>query len=437
MPTLKMYLPDDTINRKLLFIPLLFCMISLFCSNSSGWTAITPDMQNVMVPMRDGTRLATDIYLPDGDGNAWSVVLGRTPYGKTNLESGSIMLPENAIQQMNLDGIAVVIQDVRGRYNSEGTTIPFISDGWGEDQDGFDTQQWVSNQIWCNGQIATIGASAGGLTQIFLAGTGPQSLCGQWIGLAPCSAYHSFAYIGGSFRKELVDGWLTSSQWPIEPNLKLIREHFTYDPYWQPQNLSEEGRAEKVNWPVVIAAGWYDLFLDSSLDLYQRILERGQTTARNNVHLIIGPYTHTAFGQAEQGELTYPNSGLPYDTLLPTEQNWLYHWLLDTPLNPSPPRVVYYVMGESPDNGAPGNEWRSATKWPPQSTEKTFFLTLDNRLSVFPVSSTGEYHYQYDPANAVPTLGGQNFMFPLNAPSGPFDQASLENRSDDNKKITR
>src|SRR5690606_18710337 len=110
--------------------------------------------QDIVIPMRDGTRLSADLYLPEGDG-PFPVLVERTPYGKGNSSEVSAGAPAYFAAR----GYAVVIQDVRGRFASEGKFVPFHDDGWGVNRDGYDTVEWIAAQPWCNGNVGTIGGS--------------------------------------------------------------------------------------------------------------------------------------------------------------------------------------------------------------------------------------------------------------------------------------
>src|SRR5437016_7103080 len=114
--------------------------------------ANTPTKLTVMVPMRDGVHLATDVRLPAGDG-PWPVALARTPYNKNNIQNFTTM----PLPGLTANGIVVVAQDVRGRFASEGQARMFVDDGRGTRQDGVDTLAWIRQQPWCNGKIATFG----------------------------------------------------------------------------------------------------------------------------------------------------------------------------------------------------------------------------------------------------------------------------------------
>ncbi len=366
-----------------------------------------------MVEMRDGVHLATDVYLPrQGDG-PWPVMLGRTPYDKRSSSDLSFFTSS---------GIAVVVQDVRGRYGSEGEAIPFVNDGWGALQDGYDTVEWIRAQDWCNGKVATIGASAGGMTQMQLAGSAPEGLVGQLISVAPLSIYHTTMYNGGVFRKILTEGWLSGTKWPTDV-LELIKSHPTYDDYWRVQNLGE--RVEHVDWPVTLVGGWFDIFQQGTIDAFTEIQTRGGPNARNNVHLIVGAWTH-GVNNTKVGDLTFPEKA-KMPSAWPETDDWFDAWLFDEPLSPEPPSVLYYTMGEIPyGRDIPGHEWRSADTWPPpQSQEIPFYLTELGDLHR-DTPQTASLGYSYDPKQPVPTVGGQNLILP----AGSFDQREVEERED-------
>ena len=389
--------------------------------------AQTPTLH--MVEMRDGVRLATDVYVPEGQG-PWPVILGRTPYGRQH--PGSVKLypatpsRKGVTRQEVLDsGIAIVIQETRGVGDSEGEIPLENPDSWGELQDGYDTVAWIREQAWCNGRIAGAGSSAGGMKQIGLAGTGPEGMVGQLIYQAPISGYHYTTYPGGVFHKVLVETWLNN-----EAVMYLLvgnRSHPYYDELWQIDNLAE--RVDRVNWPVTVQASWYDVFQQGTIDLYTEIRERGGPHARENVFLLIGPYHHMNFDLRkgpEEGELTLPEGAhVPLDRW-PKDGQWIKHWLLGEPLDPKPPRVLYYVMGELPVGNGPGNEWRAADDWPPPSEVTPWFLTTDNTLQSKSPSQGGELRYTYDPQNPVPTLGGKHIYLR----AGPYDQRPVEDRED-------
>src|SRR5437588_7419321 len=164
-----------------------------------------PKPTTYMVAMRDGVKLATDVYLP-GDGTGkYPVVVARTPYDKSKGGSG---LAANAARR----GYAFVFQDLRGRFKSEGHhAIIFGNDGLGEHQDGRDTLEWIARQLWCNGKIGSWGGSALGITQNMAASVAPDELKGQFVAVAFSDYYSQAAYQGGAFRTQLIERWLKAN----------------------------------------------------------------------------------------------------------------------------------------------------------------------------------------------------------------------------------
>jgi len=363
--------------------------------------------------MRDGTKLATSVYLPLKGEGPWSVLFIRTPYGR----KWNISLLGYA------SDYALVIQDVRGRYDSEGEFDPFYDDGWGENQDGYDTVNWILNQSWCNGKVGTTGASANGILQHLLAGTTPPGLTCQFILVAPTNLHSQLVFQGGVLRHSLVTNWLDklkASNW-----LDTIREHPNYDSFWDLGNV--EKRTEWINVPAYHIGGWYDIALKGTINGFLTRQTEGDEGAKGNQKLLIGPWTHTGMPWTIQGELIYPlNSLINWDELF---RKWNNHWLRgeDTDVMDEMP-VLYYVMGDTSDPKAPGNEWREAETWPPfELTPRPYYLHPEGILSPDkPGDNNASSTYLYDPENPVPTCGGAN----LNIPAGPHDQRSVEDRDD-------
>jgi uncharacterized protein len=365
-----------------------------------------------MVPMRDGTRLMTDIYLPSGSG-PFPAIVARTPY------------PRDAISwpAFNLAGYAIVVQSTRGRFGSEGAGhMIFVDDAWGANQDGFDCIEWVARQPWCSGQVGTIGISAIGITQYLMAGSMPPHLSCQFVMLAPCSLYQYAMFQGGALRKEQVENWL--SGYNFDPvNLQMIREHPDYDDLYRSLDLST--RFGKVNVPVLHVAGWYDTFLQGNLDAFMGLQSRGGKGARGRQKLIIGPYVHGT-PKPQVGELEYPNA-VPQNAIL-LYLGWYQRWLKgQSPGADDAPAVAYYVMGACGEEGAPGNEWRSSDTWPIPSIITPYYLQPNGSISPLkPAAKSASKTYTFDPSNPVPTVGGSN----LTIPAGPMDQRKVEDRAD-------
>ncbi len=368
------------------------------------------EKQTFMVPMRDGVRLATDVYLPVRDGS-FPVILIRTPYNKDGLRNVGI----EGVKR----GYAVVIQDTRGRFASEGANLPFETDA----RDGYDTVEWLIKQPWCNGKIGTLGGSALGITQLLLAGTGTNRISAQHITVGAPSMYFDGVYPGGEFRKSMVEDWLRITQ--FHPSaLKIWRSHPTFDAYWRSGEIND--KYVRVNCPAVHIGGWFDIFAQGTINAFLGYQTQGGPGARGKQKLLIGPWTHAVF-QEKAGELTFPKAKNP-----PTRYSdawlWFDHYLkgIDNGVDREPP-VTYYVMGDVDDPSAPGNEWRTADTWPPtEATLTPLYLHPDKKLSWDKPIKAGKVTYTYDPVNPVPTIGG----YQLTIPAGPKDQREIESRPD-------
>jgi predicted acyl esterase len=376
----------------------------------------------VMVPMRDGIRLATDIYLPAGDG-PWPVVLARTPFGRAGFWSGVGSSGVPAATFLNR-GLAVVVQETRGIGASEGISLYLLDEGWGGHPDGLDTVNWIRSQPWSSGKIATFGSSSVGYPQYLLAGTGPEGIIGQYVTGAMGNLYLC-AYQNGVWHTTL-GGWYKTNFPAAE---RLMRAHPHYDDFWRDVDLS--ARLDQVHSPMVHLTGWYDGSHQWIIDTFAQLQENGGGGARGRQHLVIGIWLHGDIYSGTLGRtagiFTFPkNAVLPPET--PTQLDWLSFWLTGQPAVPaSEPAVRYYVMGDVTDPQAPGNVWRSADRWPPPSQPLRLYFTPDGRLDPQPPAAAATKEYDYDPIKPVPTLGGQEILMPL---VGPQDQRRVEGRAD-------
>jgi len=364
-----------------------------------------------MVPMRDGTRLATDVYLPRFPRSCFPAILIRTPDGKHEFT-------RLAARYVCRRGCALVVQDTRGRYQSGGgPRVAFVDDGWGENRDGHDTIRWIARQPWCNGRVATWGVSSMGVTQNMLAPGAPDALRAQYVMMAFSDMYAQAAYQGGVFRKELVEGWLKRHHYhPM--NLASVLAHWRYDAMWQ--ELDPEEQAARVNAPAVFVGGWHDVFLQGSINSFLTIQHQGGPRARGRCRLVIGPWTH---GDIEQ--VADPRTAACRPLAADPFRFFEYHLKCRANGVPGDAPVTYYVMGDR--CAGPGNRWRTAAHWPPPAERTPYYLHADGRLRRSkPDQPHSALSYNYDPRNPVPTIGGRN----LYLAAGPLDQRPVESRDD-------
>jgi predicted acyl esterase len=371
------------------------------------------EVRPARVAMADGVKLATDVYLPTAGKPPYPTILLRTPYNKV---SGKAIANGFCAR-----GYAVVVQDMRGRFASEGkAAIIFGNDGLGgKHKDGHDTLRWIAKQDWSDGKVVTVGGSALGIVQNMAAPGAPEALRGQVVSVAFSDYYHQAAYQGGVWRKELLEGWLKSQKLE-DVNLPTFLKHTTYDDFWK--GLSAESHADRVNAPGLFVGGWYDIFLQGTINSFTTIQERGGPNARGRCFLVIAPTAHGPFTQ----KVEYPNAArAPLNYAAP--RNLLEHWLKGERKGVEKLRPVhYYVMGDTDDKKAPGNVWRSADSWPPLAAATPCYLRADRTLGKSKPDGGGQLTYKYDPEDPVPTVGGQNLL----TSKGPMDQRKVESRAD-------
>ncbi|MGA2015988.1 MAG: CocE/NonD family hydrolase [Opitutaceae bacterium] len=368
--------------------------------------------------MSDGARLCTDTYLPEGTG-PWPAVLIRTPYGRGHVDQ---VKPEVWMK----DGWALVVQDTRGRGASEGANLAFEGDGWAANHDGSDTIRWIAAQPWCDGHLATFGASALGIAQLLTDGTGARPVSAQYICVATPSLF-SGIYRQGVFRKTLVEEWLKICRY--EPGtLREWTSHRTYDRYWALRDLA--GHYPLADAPAVHEGGWFDIFTQGTIDSFTGLNESGGPHARGRQHLIMGPWTH-AVQIDHAGQLVFPGgAAIPSEAGRPLE--WLDREVKGAHGGPgSEPPVTYYVMGDTTDGQAPGNFWRKSDRWPrPDAVPTALYLCADHSAGFqAPTSRNGSLSFDSDPAKPVPTVGGPQLPGTSLA-AGPWDQAEVERRPD-------
>ena len=365
-----------------------------------------------MVPMRDGISLATDVYLPIFFNKPHGTIYLQTPYGKDDLFQLGIILA--------LIGWPTVIQDIRGTHDSEGTF-----QGYRESQnDGPDTLSWIASRDWSNGKVASIGPSALGITQYFTAGANPPELACQGVMVATPNLHKHAVYQGGEFRKNLVEEWLKSIN-----SFYLLQEIIEYENYtdetWN--NVTLDDNWSDINVPAIHMGGWYDIFLQGTIDAYYGYQHLGGPGAKSKSKLVIGPWWHAGFIEYKQGELIYPeNSRKIIELLLMFSEMANKYTMNKNNSFDERPSVWYYTMGDVDTIDAPGNQWHYADDWPIPAENTSWYFNENWSLSKNAPTINNTHTYVYDPTNPVPTIGGQN----LDLHAGPFDQTSIEGRSD-------
>ncbi len=393
---------------------------------------------------REGIALATDVYLPDGPG-PWPVVLTRTPYHRRgHLGRGKYFTDR---------GYVYVVQDCRGKYDSEGVFRPLIY----EAIDGHDTIAWIAEQPWCNGRIGLHGYSYLGIVQIPAASGGHDALRCIVPGVAPNSFFIDWLRYDGCFALANAIRWsMTHAVCPTQP----VLDHFTWDELWALGSLDEiQERAgfmapelrewvahdtyddywravdqhlmyPKIRVPALHVAGWFDHISRGQFQAYCGIRDQGATElARENQRLLVGPWGHTKIGQRKYGEWDFgPAAEL---STVDYERRFLDLWLkdIDDGITDQPP-VHVFLMGE--------NRWVFLEDWPPADARQQAWylhsggsavgLGSDGRLSREEPGDEPADRYTYDPRDPCPTLGGPIYWGL--EPAGPVDQRPILLRDD-------
>jgi len=399
---------------------------------------------DVKVPMRDGVVLATSVFLPL-TGGPYPVVLVRTAYNRNGYMDNTFPA----------GGIAYVVQDCRGRYDSEGSFEPFIN----EPADGFDTLEWIGRQPWCNGRIGMFGDSYLAAVQLAVGPMGNRFLKALNPRFMAMDCWKHAFYVDGAFSLALVWSWLVfesgtrTTRAHVMPffdvphlirglplltldeasgfgPVKAYREYVTnsqFGPTWERFNYDRN--YEHYTMPVLLTGGWYDNYPAAVFTAYLGLRRHAPNARLRDSHrVIIGPWPHGVNPGSQLGELDYgPDATLENDST----QRWLTCILKDgTPEQFQAAPIRIFVMGI--------NRWRDEMEWPLARTRFTdYFLRADGVLAPGrPGAGEAPDRYVYDPADPVPTLGGNHSIGQYNpglyemVKPGPFDQRPVEARAD-------
>lgn len=391
-----------------------FFVFTVFTFQSICGESLAPSL-TIEVPMRDGLMLPTDIYLPPTPGKAPGILL-RVPAGRK-------AMPWVEYANFSRHGYVVAIQDTRSVIDPDGKTFPYLTDGWGKLQDGYDAVEWLANSEYTNGKVGTLGFSAAGITQLLLAPAAPPSLKCQYIGIAPASLYHHVVYPGGQVCKNQVEGWL--GMYAKDSGvLGVVVNNPLYNPFWA--SLNTMSVAHKVQAPGLHYTGWFDPFVQGTIDAFVTRQDQGGPGALGNQKLLVGPWSHYYPLVMKLGDFNVPSQGLapPHDT---SAESWFDYYLRGNPNGVSElPNVIYYVMGPFDGSPSSGNVWRTSNVWPVPADNRSLYLTCDNTLQETNPTREKGLAYSYDPQDPIHTVGGRNLFLE----SGPKDQRPLEARKD-------
>lgn len=440
--------------------------------------------QKVMMPMRDGVRLSTDIYRPKGDGK-YPIIFSRTPYNFNSYRDGELVTRtlQTALETVN-KGYVYVVQNERGRFFSEGEWdilgTPLT--------DGYDAFEWMSKQSWSNGKIGLLGCSSTAEWQMAVASLEHPALAamvpqGYGAGVGRVGKFNEQGnwYRGGAGQM-LFTAWLYGTQHDkAKPNLpanvsqedlQRIQKFYDMAPRyprvdWKeglshlpvqdiikavdgPVGVYEEMIRRKPNDPAWFEGGlyhdnmpfntpsfwfvsWYDVSSGPNIELFNHVRKNAKDQkVRDSQYLIIAPTLHCSFTRATEntivGERSVGDARFNHNELV---YGWFDHWLKGEPFKDMP-RVRYYTMGS--------NKWQTSDVWPPaNAVMTTYFLdskgkanTLngDGKLVTKKVSKDNPDAFTYDPMNPVTSHGGNVCCTGNAVQGGAFDQQEMEKRED-------
>jgi putative CocE/NonD family hydrolase len=393
----------------------LLSKVSLTTTTEDRYSSIVVE-NNISIPMRDGIRLYANIYRPDKEGK-YPVVLIRLPYGK---DEYYCYMPAHGKYWVS-KGYACVVQDVRGKWCSEGKFDPFIN----EPNDGYDTLDWIAGQPWCDGNIGMTGESYYGYTQWAVAPLNHPNLKCIVPGNTAANIYGEFMYIDHAFCLKTIGNWgpemnsrTYANHFRQNPwHLPLIDipddagipcnyyrdwiKHPTRDSYWDPINVDQKFGEIKI--PVLNWGGWYDVFVRSTInDWIGMRTHASDETVRDSQYLIISPCDHetTPMFTGRTGRFDVGKTAWTYDHV----QHFYDYYLkgIDNGLKQEP-HVKIFVLGD--------NKWRYENEWPLARTVYTKFffhsqgkantLRGDGSLSKLEPSDESPDLFRYDPKHPV------------------------------------
>ncbi|MBT8341808.1 MAG: CocE/NonD family hydrolase [Desulfatitalea sp.] len=415
--------------------------------------------RNIMVPMRDGTKLATDIHRPLSGNGPYPVLLVRMTYGSYD---------QTYIDFFVKNGYVLVAQDVRGRYDSEGDTY---SPHRYSRNDGYDTIDWIVKQKWASGKVGTIGCSYLGEVQILLAAAkhpNHVALVAEGAGGAMGSAMGTYDYFGlfenGVFNLASGLGWFTGAGATYDkvtprpsdlarrlaaeikglPVAQLAQRVVPYktgyddfilrpltDPSWMEEGYISD--QDTFGTAALHVNTWYDQTVGDAFRLAQLMAENSINKRGKAQHVLIDPGIHCHIGEMTTGtvrigEMESRYLALDYGKIY---LDWFEYWLKGKPKK-MPPRFKYFVIH--------ADHWETSDRWPPEKVHvRKFHLRSSGRLDPAMPYESAEHSegetvfdsFVYDPRDPVPSLGGTICCMPRAIDiQGAVDQSPLKKRKD-------
>lgn len=434
--------------------------------------------EETFIVMRDGTRLATDIHLPARKGRPlpgpFPVLIERTPYDKrgVSVREKSVREPEpkarpRIARHFAAAGYAVVFQDCRGRFGSEGVFTKYLA----EADDGVDTLDWIREQPWCDGRIGMFGMSYGAHTQLATACLKPPGLKAIILdsggfanafkgGIRRGGAFElkqaTWAYthalqgraanrdplVRNALEAENIADWFSAMPWkpghsPLRwaPNYEdYLFDQWrrgTFDDYWRQIGLyAETSYTQFTDTAVLLMCGYYDPYIQSTVDNFTGLSAAGARATA----MILGPWTHGERSAPFAGDVDFgPEATLDAligDDYVGLRRAWFDCWVREDAAAPDQPRIRYFRMGggsgrrNAEGRLEHGGIWRSSDIWPVAGAEETpFYCHGDGRLMASPPESDAEsLTYDFDPARPVPTIGGSMTSGAPVFEAGAYDQ---------------
>ena len=420
-----------------LFISSILCLF--FALNASGQPYRVTIHSGVAVAMRDGVKLTADIYQPEAEGK-FPVLLERTPYNRAG-GAGSA-------SAMAAHGYVVVIQDTRGRFDSQGEFYPFRY----ESQDGYDTVEWAAGLPYANGKVGMFGGSYVGATQMLAALSSPPHLVAIQPYVTASEYYDGWTYQNGALMQWFASSWSSGlavdtlrrkasglqdpkswvAQLPVDtyrmlelPPVSALAPYFgdwvaheRDDDYWRPWKISDH--YAEMNVKALHAGGWHDIFLKGTIQNYVGM--RSASPARADQRLLLGPWAHADTSpEGKIGDVTFGKSAvLDSDGTILRWYDYALKGVRNEYATGAPVRL--FIMGE--------NAWRDEREFPLARTRNTKYYLRNGALSTDAPGAEEPAAYEYDPANPVPTIGGRLCCGNNQYPPGPADQRPNEGRPD-------